>query len=116
EFAHGPELQRWERMGAVELRVVFSREEGAEEATAVTAAAAGCRHVDELILRDSDELAELFRQGAHVYVCGSAAKLGKSVSDAVVAVYREKRGCSTEEATAWLDSIKGERYVTDVFK
>lgn len=62
-----------------------------------------------------DELAELFVQGAKIFLCGSASKLAKSTSDTLKKIYQERTKCSEEEASAWLDDVREARYVTDVF-
>ncbi|CEO96519.1 hypothetical protein PBRA_005128 [Plasmodiophora brassicae] len=110
EFVYADDLKRWEALGAVSVRVAFSREQASPAGVP-----ASCKHVDQLIVEQKGELIDLVRAGAHVYVCGSASRLGKSVSAAMVTMYKEYAACDDDQANRWLDSIKGERYATDVF-
>ena len=50
-------------------------------------------------------------------LCGSAAKLGKSTSEVCKKIWLENHpDKSMTEAEEWLDSIREERYVSDVFE
>jgi len=63
--------------------------------------------------------AELFawlEQGAHFYVCGDAKRMAKDVERALVDVVAEHGGRSSEEAIAYLASLrKTGRYQADVY-
>jgi cytochrome P450/NADPH-cytochrome P450 reductase len=107
DFLYRDELAAWEAAGVVKVRACFSRSAPAGQDT---------KYVPDAIWEDREELSDLFKhQGAKVFVCGSASKLGRSSADAVVRVYRDKTGKSEEEAREWLDGIREERYVSDVF-
>ncbi|KAK0617804.1 cytochrome P450 [Bombardia bombarda] len=114
------ELDKWEELGAVDVRRAYSRAtEGVDEAK-------GCKHVDDRLWEDREDLANLWDKGAKVYVCGSR-ELGESVKKVVVKVAMEWKnakvrgeggaeGEATEEdALKWFESIRNERYATDVF-
>ena len=127
------ELDRWEKMGAVSVRRAYSRvehegDEGEESK--------GCKYVQDRLWVDREELCDLWDRGAKVYVCGSRG-LGEGVKDTVVRIAVERRrrdgkggkvavavgegegegeGVSAEErALKWFESIRNERYATDVF-
>jgi len=116
------ELDRWERMGAVSVRRAYSRVDGINEESK------GCKYVQDRLWVDREELCELWDRGAKVYVCGSRG-LGEGVKDVVVRIAVERRrrrdgegeqegegGVSPEErALKWFESIRNERYATDVF-
>jgi cytochrome P450/NADPH-cytochrome P450 reductase len=55
-------------------------------------------------------------QGAIVYVCGDASTMAPAVEQAVLAICRDKRSCSADEAKAWLVSLKASaRYLVDIW-
>ena len=103
------ELQAWARIGAVDLRWAFSRKSCNGEGHG--------QYVQDRFLEDSKEIRELFeiRKGL-IFVCGSQ-RVADGVESALRRMRREwvseiKGGESTEE---WLEHLKGERYLTDVF-
>lgn len=49
------------------------------------------------------------------FVCGSAAKLGRSVADVCIRIYKKERSKSDEEAQKWLQSVRTSRYINDFF-
>ncbi|MBF2718221.1 cytochrome P450 [Agrobacterium vitis] len=104
DYLHGQELEAWEEDGVVSVRLACS---GSSEA----------RYVQDRIWQDRKQIEDLFRQGAHVYVCGDGEKMAPAVRDAFLNIYREATGASSEEAQAWSDRIEREsvRYVADVF-
>ena len=117
------ELDRWEAMGAVTVRRAFSRVDRTDEAA--VADACGCKHVQDRLWHDRDELMKLWDQGAKMYVCGSRA-IGESVKMVVLRIAVEKqrlrveRGESDEEpdeeaAVRWFDSLRNKRYAVDLF-
>lgn len=73
------------------------------------------KHVNEVFQDDQDRVAELFRAGGKIYLCGSASRLGRSTAEACKSVYRAKSGKSAKEAEEWLDQVKVDRYVSDVY-
>lgn len=108
---YADELAAWERLGAVDVRRAYSRAQERSE---------GCRYVQHRLARDRAHVRDLWRRGARIYVCGSK-EVGVAVEDVfldmVKEVHREKHGeeMSTEEAKAWFDKQRNERYMTDVF-
>jgi cytochrome P450/NADPH-cytochrome P450 reductase len=106
DFIYREELREWKGQGAIQIRPAFSKD-GPE----------GYRkYVHETIWDQREELAELFRNGAKVYVCGSAIRLTKSTADTIKKIWMEKnQGKSEEDAQQWLQEIREERYVSDVF-
>ncbi|KAK3938330.1 putative bifunctional P-450:NADPH-P450 reductase [Diplogelasinospora grovesii] len=105
------EFDRWEKMGAVDVRRAYSREDAEE--------ACGCKHVDDRLWHDRKDVLELWDRGAKVYVCGSR-EVGESVKKVVVRIGLESQKSSgkepnEEKALKWFESIRNERYATDVF-
>jgi cytochrome P450/NADPH-cytochrome P450 reductase len=99
------EFDAWEQQGVVSVRRAFS---AAPEQTK------GCKHVQDRIWEDREEVADMFRNGAHVYLCG-AGIVGIGVEQAMARIRCEQKGCSEEEAKAWVAEQKGGRYWADVF-
>lgn len=106
------ELDRWEAQGAVTVHRAYSRQTDAAETF-------GCRHVQDRLYHDREEMVDLWQEGARVYVCGSR-QLGEGVKQTLLRMRQE--GCAaagkpeTEEETAeWFVRIRNERYATDVF-
>ena len=62
-------------------------------------------------------MADLFRRGAIVFVCGDGERMAPAVRATFVRIYADAVGASEEEANAWADKIEREtsRYVADVF-
>lgn len=101
------ELDRWQEMGAVDVRRAFSRVESAETD------ARGCKHVRDRLWHDREEVRELWDGGARVYVCGSW-----QVGEGVKRMFGEilfGEGATDAESAQWFDSVRNERYATDVF-
>lgn len=106
------EIDSWEQIGAVVAHRCFSQ---APEQSG------GHKHVDGLILQDKELLSELWEGGAKVYVCGSRG-LGDSVKKAFIKLAKEKAvadGNKNAEDDAklekWFESLRNERFATDVF-
>jgi cytochrome P450/NADPH-cytochrome P450 reductase len=106
DYIYADELKQWEKEGVVSLRTCFSKM-GLEGAS---------KYVPDRMWEEREELAALFREGAKVFVCGSAKKLAKSAAEACKKIYKEKTGKSDTEAQEWLDKVKEDRYVSDVFE
>jgi cytochrome P450/NADPH-cytochrome P450 reductase len=68
EFLYQEELRAWQKEGALELHVAFSRKPGQPKV-----------YVQELVLKEGARLTDLVRRGAHIYVCGDASKMAPDV-------------------------------------
>lgn len=104
------DMSRFEKLGAVEIHRAYSQ--APEHSN-------GHKHVDDVLRADRELLGQLWKDGARVYVCGS-----KGVGDAVKDIAIEQRrhwlkeqgeDDSQEAANKWFESIRNERYSTDVF-
>lgn len=104
DYLHREELEAWERDGIVSVRLATSATERP-------------RYVQDRIWDDRQDVAALFRAGAHVYVCGDGQHMAPAVRAAFLKIYREATGATPEAAEAWADRIEreGTRYVADVF-
>jgi cytochrome P450 / NADPH-cytochrome P450 reductase len=104
------EFDRWEAMGAVEVRRAYSH---------YPDASGGCKHVQDRLWQDREDVVKLWKRGAKVFVCGSR-EVGAAVRETALRIMVEKDECkgetmSEEAAKNWFESIKNERYATDVF-
>ena len=109
---YADEIDEWAKAGAVDVRYAFSRE-------AEHPMAKGCRYVQERMLKDKEDVYEMWGRGAKVYVCGSPA-LAESVREAAKVLVKERweaKGREVEEEMLrkWFQEKRGERFVTDVF-
>ncbi|POR33668.1 Bifunctional P450/NADPH-P450 reductase [Tolypocladium paradoxum] len=108
---YAEELARWEELGAVDVRRAYSR---------APDKSFGCKHVQHRLSHDRQDVYQLWDRGAKMYVCGSR-DVGKAVEAVCVEMVQDRRGAklgrvlSEEEATAWFEEHRNERYVTDVF-
>ena len=106
DFLYRDELTAWEAAGVVSLRPAFYK-----------APQGDVSFVQHRVWQDRADLAELFRRGAHVYVCGDGKRMAPAVRDTFVRIYQEAVGVTAEAAEAWVDRVEREtgRYVSDVF-
>ncbi|KNG48945.1 cytochrome p450 [Stemphylium lycopersici] len=109
DFIYADELAQWEAEGVVSVRGCFSKVAPEGQKT---------QHVPDRMWDDRKELAGLFGEGgAKVFICGSASKLAKSTAEVCMKIYRDTFPGKTEkEALEWLETIKEDRYVSDVFE
>ncbi len=111
DLLYRDEFDRWEKLGAVEVRPAFSRAPDLSE---------GCKYVQDRLYHDRDDVYRLWDRGAKVFIGGSR-DVGKAVEDACIRLTvesREKAGePPVDEAAArrWWEGIRNERYATDVF-
>ncbi|KAF4966404.1 hypothetical protein FSARC_5913 [Fusarium sarcochroum] len=100
------EFNAWETQGAVVVKRAYSRE-SAEETK-------DCQYVQHRMVKDKEELAELWEQGAKMYVCGSR-EMGNAVEETCVELLKELQCVDEEDARAFMEEVRNERFATDVF-
>ena len=114
DYIYRAELEAWEALGAVSLRPCFSKR--GPPAAADSHEEPVFHYTSDRIYTEREELANLFAQGSKIFLCGSASKLAKSTKEVCIKIYRERNPAkSVEEAETWFESIREERYVSDVF-
>ena len=106
DFLYRDELAAWEAAGVVSVRPAFFK-----------APQGDVMFVQHRVWQDRADLAELFRKGAHVYVCGDGRRMAPAVRETFVRIYQEAVGVTAEIAEAWVEKVEREtgRYVSDVF-
>jgi cytochrome P450/NADPH-cytochrome P450 reductase len=106
DFLYRDELEAWEAAGVVSVRTAFSRAPDGD-----------ITYVQHRVWQDRAAIADLFRQGATVFVCGDGERMAPAVRATFVRIYRDAMGVSAAAAEAWADKVEREtgRYVADVF-
>ncbi|CAF2728796.1 unnamed protein product [Rotaria sp. Silwood2] len=104
DFLYADELDKWSKLGAVQVKHVFSRE-----------SKDGKKYVQDLVWEDRKDIIKLFSEGARLYTCGSATKLAGSLKTCFIKIIAEHRQCDETEAAAVLAKADANRYSVDVF-
>ncbi|KAF7502833.1 hypothetical protein GJ744_005012 [Endocarpon pusillum] len=106
DYMYRSELAAWESEGVVEVIPCFSKPDVVGQ---------NARYVPDALWECRERLWDMFRDGANIYTCGSAARLGRSSAATWRRIWMEKTGKSELESHEWLDQVKGDRYVSDVW-
>lgn len=101
------EFDRWQEAGAVDVRRAFSRVDSADTE------ARGCRHVQDRLWHDREEVKALWDRGARVYVCGSR-HVGEGVKMVMGRIVLGEYAAE-DAISEWYETVRNERYATDVF-
>lgn len=104
------ELRKWEVEGVVKLFYAYSKKQEESE---------DCKHVQDRLWAEREEMKGVFEDGAKLYVCGSA-RVGEGVKEVTKGIYKEAalaRGKekSEQDIEEWFKGIMGERFASDVF-
>ncbi|KAK7993410.1 hypothetical protein PG989_006791 [Apiospora arundinis] len=110
---YSEELAEWQKLGAVDVRYAFSRDVDASNE------GAGCRYVQDRLLRDRDDVLAMWDQGARIYVCGGS-HMAKGVGQAASQIVMDRQRARGEETTeADVEDFKirmrNERFIADIF-
>jgi cytochrome P450/NADPH-cytochrome P450 reductase len=104
-------LKKWETLGAITLKLAFSRKAEASE---------GCKYVQDRLYHDRADIIKLFDAGAKLFVCGSR-EVGDGVQETLIKIakqrIKEEEGRDVDDAKAreWFEGLRNERFATDVF-
>jgi cytochrome P450 / NADPH-cytochrome P450 reductase len=106
DYLYRDEFTKWEKLGVVQMLPAFS-----------AAPDGDVKFVQHRVWKERTTVAELFRQGAVVYVCGDGKRMAPAVRQTFIQIYRDAVGATDKEAVAWADKVEHEqgRYVSDVF-
>jgi cytochrome P450/NADPH-cytochrome P450 reductase len=105
---YAEELDEWAKIGAVEVKYAFSKEK--EES-------GGCAYVSDRMLSCTDDIIEMWRTGARIYVCGSRG-FAESLHPATRRIFEEAKSSGGPSATANVEMFERnmqERVVRDIF-
>ncbi|MCH6257549.1 assimilatory sulfite reductase (NADPH) flavoprotein subunit [Puniceicoccaceae bacterium K14] len=73
-------------------------------------------YVQDRMRENGKELWEWINKGAYFYVCGDASRMAKDVHQALLDIFQEHGGMSSDEATKYLKQMqKDRRYGRDVY-
>ncbi|KAH7156720.1 cytochrome P450 [Dactylonectria macrodidyma] len=104
------DLEEWQKTGAVDVRRAYSRASEQSE---------GCRHVQDRLWKDREDVIDLWQKGATVFVCGSRG-VAESAKESIIKIKVEMESRingkgDLETTEKWFESLRNIRYVTDVF-
>jgi len=105
DFLYEDQLTAWLKDGHLtRLELAFSRDQ-AEKV-----------YVQDRMLENAAELWSWLETGAHVYVCGDAARMARDVEAVLHRIVEAAGGKTADEAKAYLTTLKSEkRYQRDVY-
>ncbi|MDA8108897.1 MAG: flavodoxin domain-containing protein [Betaproteobacteria bacterium] len=105
DFLYQSEWLEYRKRGLLtRIDVAFSRDQAAKE------------YVQHRLLENGRELYRWIEDGAHLYVCGDAARMAPDVEVALARLVAEARGVDREEASAYLQALAEQgRYQRDVY-
>lgn len=111
---YAAELQSWQESGAVDIRFAYSRHEIPSDS-----GLAKPGYVQDRIWTERGELAQLWDDGAKIFVCGSRP-VSHGVRDVVQKIYREQAesrcGLKTDDdVERWWSEVLRDRCAVDVF-
>lgn len=105
DFLYREELAAWESAGVVKVLPCFSKPTTCQK-----------RYVTDAMWEERDRIWDMFhRDGAVIYVCGSAAKLGRSAAEMWRRIWIEKTSGTEAESHEWFEEWKMRRYISDLF-
>ena len=107
---YADEFRAWATAGVVDVRYAFSR---------ATEQSAGCKYVQDRLWHDRAEALALWKRGAKMFVCGNN-EVGEAVREVFIKTSledAEARGetHTREDAIAFFNKMRNERYASDVF-
>jgi cytochrome P450/NADPH-cytochrome P450 reductase len=105
DLLYADELREFEERGLVRVENAFSR-----------ATDGPCRYVQDATLDCADEVWDLLRQDAAVFVCGNASTIAPGVRAALMQIFRDKTSAGEADAEAWLAGLRAtDRLVEDIW-
>lgn len=110
DVLYADELKKWQDDGVVKVFYAYSQASDQSK---------GCRHVQDRVWEEKEELKKAFDDGAMLYVCGSSM-VGEGVASTIKKIYQDAahnvgKPKSDEEVEDWFQGIKNDRYASDVF-
>jgi len=118
DYLYRTELEEWASAGAMRLIPCLSRPQGAINDDSVKGEKTPGRvHVNDKIWEMRDQLWELVQdKGAKIYICGSAARLGRSCAETWRNIFMAKTGLDLEKAFQWFEGLgQRQQYVSDLY-
>lgn len=106
DYLYREEFEQWQQAGVVTLLPAFSQQPDGEVS-----------FVQHRVWAERARVADLFRRGGTVYLCGDGRYMAPAVRETLVRIYQEASGAGESDAQRWVDTIEHEhgRFVSDVF-
>jgi cytochrome P450/NADPH-cytochrome P450 reductase len=106
DLLYKEEFKELEDLGIVKVRTAFSELPTQD-----------VQFVQHRVWQDRADVIELFKQGAHVYVCGDGLHMAPAVRETLIRIYAEHQQVTFEEAAKWAHDFIEEsgRFAEDVF-
>lgn len=106
DYLYQDDFAAWEKDGVATIFPAFSSKPERD-----------IRFVQHRLWSERKRIAEAFRNGGIIYVCGDGQRMAPAVRETLIRIYREDTGSSDSDAQQWADVIEHERgrYVSDVF-
>lgn len=106
DFLYQSEWQRWHKLGLIhKTSLAWSRQSPHQKI-----------YVQHRLLENAAELWQWLQQGAHLYVCGDANQMAKSVEAALLQIIREQGQLDEDSADEYLNQLRDDqRYQRDVY-
>lgn len=106
DFLYQSEWQRWHKMGLLtKSSFAWSRQNPNQKT-----------YVQDKIIEHAEELWQWLQQGAHIYVCGDANHMAKSVEQTLLEVIEQFGAMDSEAADDYLSQLRDDRrYQRDVY-
>lgn len=106
DYLYRDELAAWQDEGVVQVMTAFSEQPEGD-----------IRFVQHRLWAERAQVADLFRQGATVFVCGDGLHMAPAVRETLIKAYIEATGTPDDQAQIWADEMERVhgRYVADVF-
>ena len=76
--------------------------------------ASPCHTHRDRVYHERKELAEMFKNGAKVYLCGSG-RMASGVKETCARIYADYKEVELEEGREWMKAVQAERFATDIF-
>jgi cytochrome P450/NADPH-cytochrome P450 reductase len=106
DFLYKEEFKELEDLGIVRVRTAFS-----------ALPILDVQFVQHRVWQDRADVIELFKQGAHIYVCGDGLHMAPAVRETLIRIYAEHQQVTFEQAAQWAHDFIEEsgRFAEDVF-
>jgi cytochrome P450/NADPH-cytochrome P450 reductase len=104
---YAKELADWARAGVVDIRYAYSREPDHPDS-------AGCKYVQDRMLKDKKDVLTFWKAGAKVYLCGSPGMV-EGIKSTARALISERCDAPPEDIEGFFKSMRNERIAVDVF-
>ncbi|ANF37432.1 bifunctional cytochrome P450/NADPH--P450 reductase [Bacillus velezensis] len=73
-------------------------------------------YVQDVLLREAEQIIALLDQGGHLYICGDGSKMAPAVENVLLQAYEKVHNTDSKVSLEWLEQLQAEgRYAKDVW-